>query len=201
MILPCNQLLCAAALWCLLLVWHDIVCLREERYCSVLFWKVRGFWWVILNSFLILVCHLYSYCAVHATTIDQSIQLWHERDLLALRRICIAVSLLFTTDKSAVVLLVFMLITGKLHPLSYRISNLQSGWSIAELSEGSYSIEFRIASNSVVFCSAAGFFLPSNKKRKIWLCLFDRLDKRRIHIHFGWETGGGIFLCPWLNKL
>ncbi|CAF0797548.1 unnamed protein product [Adineta steineri] len=109
-------------------VWHDIVYLTKEYYCFIDYTNLRLSLWVSFNTYGIPLCLLMLvYLRITIFIRQQSNNLtWltkkrQQQDLIVIRRIFIILSLLIIIGLPTIILMIRFYITGKLHPLFYRI--------------------------------------------------------------------------------
>ncbi|CAF1452410.1 unnamed protein product, partial [Rotaria sordida] len=137
------QLVGAFIVLCPLLIWHDIIYLPNEYYCFAPFTKVRGFLWLLLIAYgspllLLSLIYLRITIFIRQQPLNQTliVNQRQQRDLAAIQRIFINVSLLVVCGTPCVTLLLMYFITGIEHPLSYRIT-----WAGPEVSMAILSIQ------------------------------------------------------------
>ncbi|CAF0809965.1 unnamed protein product [Adineta ricciae] len=125
---------------CPILVWQDIDYLSNEHYCYVTFDKPRGMIYVIFTTYGIPLSILFSHYVritifLHRLPNNQTmiIRSQQKRDLIAIRRIFIHVTLLLTLVVPGTILTLIRFITGQDYPLTFRILWLGSEVSIAIL--------------------------------------------------------------------
>lgn len=124
-----------------LIHWKDYIYLSKEYYCFVSFRDYSGILWVLCTAYgipLLFMSFIYLRITIfiHQQSASQVIVIRrrHERDFLIIRRIVINMCILLALGIPSVILLTMLLITGKEHPLLYRISLFSASLSMAALS-------------------------------------------------------------------
>ncbi|UJR12201.1 hypothetical protein I4U23_016378 [Adineta vaga] len=125
---------------CPILVWQDIDYLPNEHYCYMTFSKPRGMIYGILTTYGIPLSILFSHYIRLALFIRQLpnnqaivVKIQQKRDLIAIRRIFLHVTLLLTLVIPGTILTLIRFISGIDFSLNYRILWLGSEISIAIL--------------------------------------------------------------------
>jgi hypothetical protein len=140
-IIPPIQLIFACILLSPLLFWHDVVYLSNEHYCYAAFTNFRAILWTAFSSYGIpVLCLFVIYIRITIFIRQQSNnqrlvrRRRQARDLLAIQRILITVSVLIVLGIPSVILVILSAITGKEYLLSFRITWISLTVSMTGLS-------------------------------------------------------------------
>jgi len=134
-------LILAFALLSPLLFWHNVIYLSNEHYCYAAFMNFRGILWTAFMAYgipafclFIIYIRIIAFIRQQLNTQKRAIRRRQARDLLAIRRIFITVSVLIILGIPSVVLVIMSAITGEEHPLSFRITWISLAISMTGLS-------------------------------------------------------------------
>lgn len=124
-----------------LLYWNDVIYLWDEHYCYAAFSNIRGIVWTAAMAYgipglclLVIYIRIIRFLREHANSQSQVVQRRQARDLLAIRRILTVVGVLIILGIPSVILVLIAAITGKEHPLSFRITWISLTVSMTGLS-------------------------------------------------------------------
>lgn len=140
-ILPFIQLLISLLLVSPLFLWNAVVYLPRESYCFVPYTNLRGILWAVFSIYIVPIgCLLSIYFRItvfiknEGSTQTLIIRRRQERDVLAIRRILVTVTILTFAGAPAAIFLVRLIITGDIHPLTFRVAWLAASVAMAGLS-------------------------------------------------------------------
>lgn len=140
-IIPSIELVLACIVLSPLLYWNDVIYLLDEHYCYAAFSNIRGIVWTAAMAYgipglclLIIYIRIIRFLREHSNTQSEAVQRRQTRDLLAIRRILIVVGVLILLGIPSVILVFIAAITGKEHPLSFRITWISLTVSMTGLS-------------------------------------------------------------------
>ncbi|CAF2842457.1 unnamed protein product [Rotaria sp. Silwood2] len=126
---------------CPIYLWNDIIYLPNEHFCYIPLTNIRGFLWIFLNiygipviSLSLIYFRITIFIRKHSINQTIIIKRRQDRDLNAFRRILMIVGILFVLGLPTISLILMMFITGKEHPLSFRVMSISIGTSMAGLS-------------------------------------------------------------------
>ncbi len=137
------QLVLSSVATCPVLIWHDIVYIPGDHYCFTLYTKVRGILWILvvcyglpLSDLVIIYIRIILFIRQQPNNLGLALKRRQQRDLLAIQRILINVSLLFAVGLPGMVVILMAFFTGVEYPLNQRITLIGVEVSIAVLSIG-----------------------------------------------------------------
>ncbi|CAF3905422.1 unnamed protein product [Adineta steineri] len=121
------QIVIAFTLLSPLVIWHDIHYLPKEHYCYISFTNLRDALWLVFGVYSIPVSclsiiYLRITIFIRQQTTNQRLVVRRrvDRDISAIRRIILNISILLSLGLPTVALLLMLVITGIEHPLIYR---------------------------------------------------------------------------------
>ncbi|CAF1476201.1 unnamed protein product [Adineta steineri] len=137
------ELMFASVLLCPILIWKDIDYSFEDNYCFVPLSKARGIIWLVFTTYAIPLMILFLiyiriiiYIRHLPTNQPIAMRRRQKRDLIAIQRICINISLLLILVIPGTILILMKLLGGIDYPLTYRIL-----WVGVEISVAILTIE------------------------------------------------------------
>lgn len=140
-IIPLIELILAFILMCPIYIWQDIIYLENNHFCYIPMSNIRGFLWIFINIYGIPVLALSliyfritRFIRIHSNRQTLVIKHRQQRDFNAFRRIIMIVAILFILGLPTISLIIMMFITGKEHPLDFRVMSVSIGTSMAGLS-------------------------------------------------------------------
>ncbi|UJR08777.1 hypothetical protein I4U23_013033 [Adineta vaga] len=139
-ILPFIQIIVSVILVFPLLLWNAVIYLPSEHYCFVSYTGFRSILWAVFSIYIIpIACIFLIYIRItifikKANNQTIVIRRRQERDVLAIQRILTTVGLLALAGAPAAYFLVRLIVTGQIHPLTYRVAWLAASISMVGLS-------------------------------------------------------------------